>query len=84
MRAVNRTEFVGETIRTALEAVAAAVPDWLAEIARQHPTWAKRDAARCDSYRIPKGDSAREEWTRTVGEDGFALLEAVHAPTTPG
>ncbi|WP_172387833.1 IS1182 family transposase [Streptomyces sp. MNP-20] len=83
VRAVNRMEFVGETMRAALEALAAAVPGWLADITRQHLAWEKRYAARCDSYRIPKGDNAREEWARTVGEDGFALLEAVHAPGTP-
>ncbi|MFD9795517.1 transposase [Streptomyces sp. NPDC059070] len=83
VRAVNRMEFVGETMRAALEALAATVPDWLADIAGQHPVWAKRYGARCDSYRMPKGDNAREEWARTVGEDGFALLEAAHAPTAP-
>ncbi|MGV9568062.1 IS1182 family transposase, partial [Streptomyces sp. NPDC003480] len=83
VRAVNRMEFVGETMRAVLEALAATLPDWLADIARQHPAWEKRYGARCDSYRMPKGDHAREEWARTVGEDGFALLEAVYAPGTP-
>ncbi|WP_329528750.1 IS1182 family transposase [Streptomyces sp. NBC_01462] len=83
VRAVNRMEFVGETMRAALEALAAAAPGWLADIVRQYPAWEKRYGARCDSYRMPKGDNAREEWARTVGEDGFCLLEAVHAPGTP-
>ncbi|MDI9889000.1 transposase [Streptomyces sp. HNM0645] len=83
VRAGGRMEFVGETMRASLEALAASAPSWLADIARRHPAWEKRYGARCDSYRMPKGDSAREEWARTVGEDGFALLEAVHAPGAP-
>ena len=81
VRTLNRMEFVGETLRAALEALAAAAPGWLAP--RIDACWADRYGARIDSYRFPKGDDARERWARQVGRDGFALLDAVTAPGAP-
>ena len=81
VRTLNRMEFVGETLRAALEALAAAAPGWLAP--RIDAGWADRYGARIDSYRFPKGDDARERWARQVGRDGFALLDAVTAPGAP-
>ncbi|WP_435874624.1 IS1182 family transposase [Nocardia vinacea] len=81
VRTLNRIEFVGETLRAALEALAAADPGWLA--AHIRPEWAKRYGARVDSYRMPKGEAARAELAITIGQDGFGLLEAVFSPGAP-
>ncbi|MEU1466184.1 transposase [Streptomyces sp. NPDC005727] len=81
VRVLNRMEFVGETLRAALEALAAAAPNWLA--GQVTAAWAERYGARIDSYRFPKGENVRQEWAEQVGKDGFTLLEAVFSPSAP-
>ncbi|MFY1678353.1 hypothetical protein [Streptomyces sp. WMMC905] len=51
VRSLNRMEFVGETLRAALEALAAAVPDWLAPLS--DASWAERYGAKVDSSNRP-------------------------------
>jgi transposase len=80
-RHLNRMEFVGETLRSALEALAAAAPSWLTP--RIEADWAKRYCARIDSWRFPKGEQPREKWLSQVGRDGYALLEEVFSPHSP-
>ncbi|MDX2661029.1 IS1182 family transposase [Streptomyces stelliscabiei] len=82
VRTLNRMEFVGESLRSALEALAAAAPQWLSPLVTAD--WVKRYGARIDSYRFPKGDNVRREWAEQVGRDGFTVLRAVHAPEAPG
>ncbi|MEU9546713.1 transposase [Streptomyces mirabilis] len=82
VRTLNRMEFVGETLRAALEALAAAAPQWLSPLVTAE--WVKRYGARVDSYRFPKGENVRQEWAKQVGQDGFTLLEAAFAPGAPG
>ncbi|MET7727670.1 transposase [Streptomyces mirabilis] len=82
VRTLNRMEFVGETLRAALEALAVAAPTWLSGLVT--PEWAERYGPRVDDYRFPKGEEVREQWSRQVGRDGFFLLEAVYAPAAPG
>ncbi|MFG2848176.1 IS1182 family transposase [Kitasatospora sp. NPDC048296] len=81
VRVLNRMEFVGETLRAALEALAAAAPQWLAGCVTAD--WVERYGARIDSYRFPKGENVRQEWAEQVGRDGFALLEAAFNPGAP-
>ncbi|MFF1908051.1 transposase [Kitasatospora sp. NPDC058218] len=82
VRVLNRMEFVGETLRAALEALAAAAPQWLSTVVTA--AWVERYGARIDSYRFPKGENVRQEWSEQVGRDGFALLEAAFRPGAPG
>ncbi len=56
-------------------------PAWLR--AQALPDWAKRYERRLDDYRLPKGQAERQRTAETVGADGFYLLEAIYAPTTP-
>jgi transposase len=84
IRALNRLECVGETVRHALNALATAAPDWL----RPHLTpvwseWAERYGARFDEFRLPKGKAERETLAETIGADGYRLLEAIYAPDAP-
>ncbi|MGH4011760.1 MAG: hypothetical protein ACRDTH_26965 [Pseudonocardiaceae bacterium] len=81
MRLVNRLEFLTETLRAALEALAAAAPAWL--ISRRDADWVHRYGARADSYRLPKGEDKRAAMAVQVGLNGFDLLEAVHADDAP-
>ncbi|WP_237408557.1 hypothetical protein [Streptomyces sp. M2CJ-2] len=82
VRVLNRMEFVGETLRAALEALAAAAPQWPA--GQVTAGWAERYGARIDSYRFPKGENVHQKWAEQVGRDGFTVLEAVSSPAAPG
>lgn len=74
---LNRMEFVGQSLKAALEALAAAHPAWLA--AHISAEVAQRYVDRIDTFRFPKGADSRQRWLVTVGVDGFGLLDAVHA-----
>lgn len=78
-RALNRLEFVTETMRAALEALAVAAPDWLAGHGLVSEAWARRYGARADYWRLPKGETERAAFAQVVGVDGFMLLDAVAA-----
>ena len=56
VRTLNRMEFVGETLRAALEVLAAAAPDWLTPLIS--PAWVQRYGAKVDNYRFPKGKTS--------------------------
>jgi transposase len=81
VRTLNRMEFVGETLRAALEALAAAAPGWLTPLIDSG--WADRYGARIDSYRFPQGQDVRRQWAEQVGRDGFTLLDALGASQAP-
>jgi transposase len=79
VRELNRLELVTETLRAALEALAAVAPMWLQGFVPAQ--WYDRYGQRARDWRQPKVEAARAELAVTVGGDGFALLEAVYAPT---
>lgn len=81
VRSANRLEFLAEALRAALEALAAAAPDWLT--IRIDADWVRRYGARMDSYRLPDSEPQRSAMVNQVGVDGFRLLENVHAADTP-
>jgi transposase len=60
-RDLNRLELVGETLRAALNAVAAVAPEWLC--AQAPPEWFDRYAARVEETRPSKGQEARSPRT---------------------
>lgn len=75
IRVLNRLELVHETMRNALEFVAATSPDFLREIAL--PSWLKRYDRRLFSFNQPKTDAKRDELARTIASDGFHLLNEI-------
>jgi transposase len=81
IRTLNRLELVGETLRAALNELAAAAPDWLRAVAPR--AWYERYALRVEDGRLPRTAAEREAYARTVGEDGFALLDRLDAPEAP-
>lgn len=81
IRILNRLETLGETVRAALNSLAVAAPDWLEE--NLQDAWFDRYSRRTENYRLPKLDSEREELGRTIGKDGFALLDAIYDDATP-
>src|ERR687890_636255 len=80
IRVLNRLELVGETLRAALNEIAAVAPDWLRAVAPE--AWFKRRAPRVEDGRLPRAAAEREAYARAVGEDGFALLDRLDRPET--
>lgn len=81
VRTINRLELVIETMRLALNRLAAHHPEWLWP--RLDPAWRERYELRAENSRLPKEDSKRQALASQVGADGFRLLAAVFAETTP-
>ncbi|MFI2054886.1 IS1182 family transposase [Streptomyces purpureus] len=80
-REVAWLERVAETLRSALNTLAQAAPDWLVEVAE--PDWFKHYATRAEDSRFPKARAKRDEMGLRIGRDGTRLLQAVwsrHAP----
>src|SRR5712692_1440819 len=55
--------------------LAVQAPDWVRAVARADCY--ERDQRRREPGRLPKGKAARESYAKTVGEDGFPLLDAL-------
>jgi len=81
VRALNRIEVVGETMRHALDSLAVVAPDWLRHQAK--PEWAKRYARRVEDDRLSTGKEAHDARVLTIGGDGYRLLIAIYAADAP-
>jgi transposase len=81
VRDLNRLEMVGETLRAALEALAAAASQWLA--GQIDAAMVKRYGARIDEWRLPKDQAGRQKLAVRTGRDGFRILKAVAGRRAP-
>lgn len=72
VRALNRIEVVGETLRHALNSLAVVVPEWKARYAR-----------RAEDDRLPTTPAACAALALTIGHDGWQLLSAIDHDDTP-
>lgn len=81
VRTLSRLELVGETLRAALEELAAADEDWLAGV--MTPEWAQRYGRPVRYDRLPRGAEARLAYALAVGADGVRVLHALARPDTP-
>ncbi len=82
IRALNRLELAGETLRAALEALAAAAPGWLAGVIDE--SWQQVYGTRIDDLHLPESQASRQALMVRYGTDGYYLLEQVHGPGAPG
>jgi transposase len=82
VRELNRLEMVGETLRAALEALAAAAPQWLTKHAGAGLL--KRYLVRIDEWRLPNEPAKRHQLGVQIGGDGFRILKAVADQRAPG
>lgn len=81
VRTRNRLEWVGETLRAALNQLAVMVPAWLR--AQVTPDWFDRSGARIENYRLPTAERDRLTLAAQIGSAGFQLLDVIYAPTAP-
>jgi transposase len=81
VRALNRLEVVGETMRHALNNLAVVAPSWLER--HTNAEWVARYARRAEDDRLPTGQAARDALALSIGGDGYALLIALYAASAP-
>lgn len=81
VRELNRIEFVGETLRAALNELARVAPEWLKGIVPT--TWFDVYGRPFSEYRLPQKEAERFELGEQIGHDGIYLLTQVYAQTTP-
>jgi transposase len=81
VRALNRLECVGSTMRHALNSLAVVVPDWL--LAHSPSDWLERYGRRFEDNRLPEAAAERTALATIVGHDGVRLLDAIFAPDAP-
>ena len=82
IRDLNRLELAGETVRAALEALAAAAPGWLAGVI--DASWQEVYGQRIDDFRLPDSKAKRADLAVRYGRDGYLLLRQVRGPAAPG
>jgi hypothetical protein len=82
IRELNRLELAGETVRAALEALAAAAPGWLAGVI--DASWQQVYGQRIDDWRLPDSDARRARLAVRYGRDGYYLLRRARDPDAPG
>jgi hypothetical protein len=75
VRDLNRLELAGETVRAALEALAATAPDWLAGVTGA--SWQEVYGQRIDDFRLPRSKARRADLAVRYGQDGYLLLRQV-------
>jgi len=81
VRACNRLECVGETLRAALNDLAVVAPDWLRQ--QIAAAWVERYGKRFEESRLPTGDASRYAYAEQIGVDGLQLLAAIYHATAP-
>ena len=81
IRALNRLECVGETLRHALNSLAVIAPDWLK--VRSQSEWVERYGKRVDDYHLPKSKDERQAYACLMGTDGHRLLDTLYAAEAP-
>ncbi len=80
--ALNRLELAGESVRAALEALAAAHPAWLEQRVCV-ADFAGRYGTPMTSWRPPVSQARRDELAVAYARDGYALLGAVYDGAAP-
>lgn len=81
VRELNRLEFVGETLRAALNEVANVAPDWLQALVS--PDWFPRYSRPFSDYRLPTKEAERLVLGEQIGQDGLFLLHAIYGSDSP-
>jgi hypothetical protein len=82
VRALNRIEVVGDTLRHALNRLAVLAPEWLHAMTPM--AWKDRYAPRAEHDRLPTRPAARAARALTIRNGGWLLLLVIdHAGRSP-
>ncbi len=81
VRELNRIEFVGETLRAALNELANVASAWLKAIVPSE--WFDLYSRPFSEYRLPQKETERLELGEQIGRDGIYLLTHIYAETSP-
>jgi transposase len=81
VRALNRLECVGTTLRHALNSLAVVAPEWI--VAHSQRDWLERYGPRCEDARLPESKVEREALATLIGADGLSVLQAASADAAP-
>ena len=81
VRSLSNLECVGETLRAALDDLAALAPEWLGR--GISADWLERYSHRVENYRLPKAESQRTALAQQIGADGMHLLHALEQAEAP-
>ncbi len=81
VRALNRIEVVGETLRHALNTLTVVAPEWLRTVSPSD--WRDRYVRRAEDDRLPTTQTARAALRLTIGQDGWRLLATIDHPDAP-
>src|SRR2546423_528432 len=75
IQVLNRLELVAETLRAALNDLATVAPARLQALIPL--AWYERYGKRIEQTRLPQEPAQRDGYAQTVGEDGYAFLDAL-------
>lgn len=78
VRSLFNREWVGETLRAALDDLAVLAPEWL--VKQITPDWFERSSHRVEHYRLPKAESQRTALAQQIGADGLHQLAVFGTP----
>ena len=78
---MHRLALVAETLRATRNALATVAPAWRQALAPLE--WYERSGKRSEETRLPPGQANRDVYAQTVGEDGFAFLDALATSEVP-
>ncbi len=90
LRQLSRLEIIGETIRSALNSIAAITksgarsaiaPNWLKQIVPSSD-WYKRYEFKIQDNHLPKNKEERNQLAVEMGGDGFYLLDQIYSEST--
>jgi transposase len=81
VRNLNRLECVGESMRRALNEIALVEPGWLQ--AQVPVEWYERYDKQVSASQLGTSQAKEKEWQQLIGNDGYALLQALNDSRTP-
>ncbi|MDJ0719018.1 MAG: transposase [Prochloraceae cyanobacterium] len=76
IRVLGRLENIGETLRCALNSLAAVAPDWLKQVVPDDD-WYSRYGQRFQESRLPASKKERSQLAVMMGNDGSYLLDII-------
>lgn len=81
VRRLNRLEFLGETLRAALNSVAQHAPEWLQGWVPH--AWFEQYSRRVEAWRLPGAKHKQAQVMHQLGQDGLRLLTEIWRAPAP-